>query len=96
MSKYRQEFLNGHSYQYNWEEEPTCFNLIRVVRLLIEISTLVAGICILKMGYANLHLLLSGNKKEIAIQKIWNYWLKSILRTIEKYAHCLHGYLHFT
>jgi len=46
------------------------FNLMCVVRLLIEISTVVAGICILKMGYTNLHLLF---KKEIAIQKIWNY-----------------------
>ena len=45
------------------------------------------GVCILKKGYTNLHLLASQNKKDIAIQKIWKYWLKRSL------TYCLNKWL---
>ena len=59
--------MDINSYQQNWKGEPKHFNLMCVVRLLIV--TVVAGVCILKKGYANLHLLASQKEKKFAMQK---------------------------
>ena len=81
---------NGHSYQQNWKGESKRFNLMCVVRLLIKISTVVVGVCILKKGYASFHLLV--NQKENKLQyrnaRITGL-LKRSLRATEKYAYCL-------